>query len=56
VPDEGRKWVESTIQDAWRRHKWKIKKCNFEKFANMTERLKHRPVSIPTALKQKEKQ
>ncbi|KAF7826750.1 putative transposase [Senna tora] len=47
VPDEGEKWVESTIQDAWRRYKCKIKRLHFEKFANMTERLKHRPATIP---------
>ncbi|KAF7832345.1 ATP-dependent DNA helicase PIF1-like [Senna tora] len=47
VPDEGKKWVESTIQDAWRRYKCKIKRLHFEKFANMTERLKHRPATIP---------
>ncbi|KAF7821219.1 putative transposase [Senna tora] len=46
VPDEGKKWVESTIQDAWRRYKCKIKRLHFEKFANMTERLKHRPATI----------
>ncbi|KAF7839380.1 putative transposase [Senna tora] len=47
VPDEGKKWVESTIQDAWRRYKCKIKNLPIEKFANMTERLKHRPATIP---------
>ncbi|KAF7841699.1 putative transposase [Senna tora] len=47
VPEEGKKWVESTIQDAWRRYKCKIKRLHFEKFANMTERLKHRPATIP---------
>ncbi|KAF7832210.1 putative transposase [Senna tora] len=47
VPDEGKKWVESTIQDAWRLYKCKIKNLHFEKFANMTERLKHRPATIP---------
>ncbi|KAF7821364.1 putative transposase [Senna tora] len=47
VPDEVKKWVESTIQDAWRRYKCKIKKLHSEKFANMTERLKHRPTTIP---------
>ncbi|KAF7801040.1 putative transposase [Senna tora] len=47
VPDEGKKWVKSTIQDAWRRYKCKIKKLHFEKFANMTKRLKHRPATIP---------
>ncbi|KAF7839539.1 putative transposase [Senna tora] len=47
VPDEGKKWVESTIQDAWRRYKCKIKRLHFEKFVNMTERLKHRPATIP---------
>ncbi|KAF7821387.1 putative transposase [Senna tora] len=47
VPDEVKKWVESTIQDAWRRYKCKIKKLHFKKFANMIERLKHRPATIP---------
>ncbi|KAF7841754.1 putative transposase, Ptta/En/Spm, plant [Senna tora] len=47
VPHEGMKWVESTIQDAWRRYKCKIKKSHFQKFANMSERLKNRPPNIP---------
>ncbi|KAF7800833.1 hypothetical protein G2W53_044684 [Senna tora] len=47
VPHEGKKWVESTIQDAWRRYKCKIKKSHFQKFANMSERLKNRPPNIP---------
>ncbi|KAF7841894.1 hypothetical protein G2W53_004192 [Senna tora] len=46
VPDEGKKWVESIVQDAWRRYKCKIKKLHFEKFVHMTERLKHRPATI----------
>ncbi|KAF7841798.1 putative transposase, Ptta/En/Spm, plant [Senna tora] len=45
--DEGKKWVESIVQDAWRRYKCKIKKLHFEKFVHMTERLKHRPATIP---------
>ncbi|KAF7826629.1 hypothetical protein G2W53_017793 [Senna tora] len=49
VPHEGKKWVESTIQDAWRRYKCKIKKSHFQKFANMSERLKNRPPNIPVS-------
>ncbi|KAF7807569.1 putative transposase [Senna tora] len=47
VPHEGKKWVESTIQDSWRRYKCKIKKSHFQKFANMSERLKNCPPNIP---------
>ncbi|KAF7841914.1 hypothetical protein G2W53_004212 [Senna tora] len=45
--DEGKKWVESIVQDAWRQYKCKIKKLHFEKFVHMTERLKHHPATIP---------
>lgn len=46
---EARDWVETTVRDAWRRYKYKIKQHHFLKYPNMTERLKHRPPKVPIA-------
>nr|XP_012574330.1 uncharacterized protein LOC101509362 [Cicer arietinum] len=47
LPIEARDWVETTVRDAWRRYKHKIKKDHFLKYSNLTERLKHRPPKVP---------
>ncbi|XP_058733464.1 uncharacterized protein LOC131605084 [Vicia villosa] len=49
LPIEARNWVVTTVRDAWRRYKHKIKKNHFLKYSNMTERLKHRPPKVPEA-------
>ncbi|XP_039682816.1 uncharacterized protein [Medicago truncatula] len=46
---EARDWVKTTVRDAWRRYKHKIKKNHFLKYRNMTERLKHCPPKVPIA-------
>ncbi|XP_057449367.1 uncharacterized protein LOC130740706 [Lotus japonicus] len=49
IPDKGRKAVFSCINDAWRRHKCRIKRNYFLKYSSMKERLKHCPTTIPKA-------
>ncbi|KAI5388673.1 hypothetical protein KIW84_074370 [Lathyrus oleraceus] len=43
---EAQDWVETTVRDAWRRYKHKIKKNHFLKDSNMIERLKNRPPKV----------
>ncbi|CAI8608953.1 unnamed protein product [Vicia faba] len=47
LPVEARDWIETTVREAWRRYKHKIKKNHFLKYSNMTERLKNRPPNVP---------
>nr|XP_004515965.1 uncharacterized protein LOC101511970 [Cicer arietinum] len=47
LPIEARDWVETTVRDAWRRYKYKIKKDHFLKYSILTESLKHRPPKVP---------
>ncbi|CAI8597792.1 unnamed protein product [Vicia faba] len=49
LPVEARDWIETTVREAWRRYKHKIKKNHFLKYSNMTERLKNRPPNVPIA-------
>ncbi|CAL5205409.1 unnamed protein product [Lathyrus oleraceus] len=42
----GKKAVFSRINDAWRRHKYSIKRDHFLKYSSMKERLKNHPKSI----------
>ncbi|CAI8590663.1 unnamed protein product [Vicia faba] len=46
---EARDWIETTVREAWRLYKHKIKKNHFLKYSNMTERLKNRPPNVPIA-------
>ncbi|CAK8532492.1 unnamed protein product [Lathyrus sativus] len=46
IPERGKKAVYARINDAWRRHKYSIKKDHFLKYSNMKDRSKHRPKSI----------
>lgn len=46
IPERGKKAVFSRINDAWRRHKYSIKRDHFLKYSSMKERLKNRPNSI----------
>ncbi|CAI8595091.1 unnamed protein product [Vicia faba] len=48
-PFEARDWIETTVREAWRRYKHKIKKNHFLKYSNMTERLKNHPPNVPIA-------
>ncbi|KAL5097416.1 hypothetical protein RYX36_001743, partial [Vicia faba] len=47
LPVEARDWIETTVREAWRRYKHKIKKNYFLKYSNMTERLKNCPPNVP---------
>ncbi|CAI8602668.1 unnamed protein product [Vicia faba] len=49
LPVEARDWIETTVREAWRRYKHKIKKNHFLKYSDMTERLKNRPPNVPIA-------
>ncbi|CAI8598236.1 unnamed protein product [Vicia faba] len=52
LPVEARDWIETTVREAWRRYKHKIKKNHFLKYSNMTERLKrlkNHPPNVPIA-------
>ncbi|XP_050908841.1 uncharacterized protein LOC127122571 [Lathyrus oleraceus] len=46
ITERGKKTVFSRINDAWRRHKYSIKRDHFLKYSSMKERLKNRPKSI----------
>ncbi|XP_058748797.1 uncharacterized protein LOC131621771 [Vicia villosa] len=47
IPENGRRAVFSRINDAWRRFKKDLKKSCFLKYTTMSERLKHRPQTVP---------
>ncbi|KAJ1384154.1 putative transposase, Ptta/En/Spm, plant [Sesbania bispinosa] len=47
LPTEAKAWVDTAVRDAWRRYKHLIKKNHFDKYSNMKQRLKHRPVNVP---------
>ncbi|CAI8592939.1 unnamed protein product [Vicia faba] len=49
LPVEARDWIETTVREAWRIYKHKIKKNHFLMYSNMTERLKNRPPNVPIA-------
>ncbi|XP_058741008.1 uncharacterized protein LOC131613345 [Vicia villosa] len=47
IPEYGSRAVFSRINDAWRRFKKDLKKSCFLKYTTMSERLKHRPQTVP---------
>ncbi|XP_058754415.1 uncharacterized protein LOC131627592 [Vicia villosa] len=47
IPNNGTRAVFSRINDAWRRYKKDLKKSCFLKYTTMSERLKHRPQTVP---------
>ncbi|KAJ1380479.1 putative transposase, Ptta/En/Spm, plant [Sesbania bispinosa] len=47
LPIEAKAWIDTVVRDAWRRYKHLIKKKHFDKYSNMKQRLKHRPLNVP---------
>ncbi|KAK6777224.1 hypothetical protein RDI58_023941 [Solanum bulbocastanum] len=47
IPVEGKKWVMTTLRDAWRRHKQKIKERLFDKNSTIEDMLAKRPDDMP---------
>lgn len=47
IPDEGRKWVYSTLSVAWKLHKARVKKAYYTKYDNDEQRLENKPDRVP---------
>ncbi|KAH0746071.1 hypothetical protein KY285_007728 [Solanum tuberosum] len=47
IPVEGKKWVMTSLRDAWRRHKQKIKERYFDKNSTVEDMLAKRPDDMP---------
>ncbi|KAK6777826.1 hypothetical protein RDI58_024544 [Solanum bulbocastanum] len=47
IPVEGKKWVMTSLRDAWRRHKQKIKERFFDKNSSVEDMLAKRPDDMP---------
>ncbi|KAH0709283.1 hypothetical protein KY284_010710 [Solanum tuberosum] len=47
IPIEGKKWVMTSLRDAWRRHKQKIKERYFDKNSTVEDMLAKRPDDMP---------
>ncbi|KAH0773606.1 hypothetical protein KY290_010743 [Solanum tuberosum] len=47
IPVEGKKWVMTSLRDAWRRYKQKIKERYFDKNSTIEDMLAKRPENMP---------
>ncbi|XP_074347040.1 uncharacterized protein LOC141685860 [Apium graveolens] len=47
IPDEGRKWVYTTLSNAWKLHKARVKKAHYTKYNTDEDRLDNRPNRVP---------
>ncbi|KAL8147286.1 hypothetical protein AgCh_004851 [Apium graveolens] len=47
IPDEGRKWVYTTLSNAWKIHKARVKKAHYTKYNTDEDRLDNRPNRVP---------
>ncbi|WOH00508.1 hypothetical protein DCAR_0519873 [Daucus carota subsp. sativus] len=47
IPEDGRKWVYTTLSVAWKLHKARVKKAYYTKYDNDEERLENRPDRVP---------
>ncbi|KAL8102655.1 hypothetical protein AgCh_027252 [Apium graveolens] len=47
IPDEGRKWVYTTLSNAWKLHKARVKKVHYTKYNTDEDRLDNRPNRVP---------
>ncbi|WOG86504.1 hypothetical protein DCAR_0205715 [Daucus carota subsp. sativus] len=47
IPDEGKKWVNTTLNDSWRVYKSRVKKKYYSRFESDKKRLENKPEDIP---------
>ncbi|KAH0633026.1 hypothetical protein KY284_035812 [Solanum tuberosum] len=49
IPEIGNRWTLKTIQEAWRRRKFDLKKHHFDAYANDQIRMEKKPDDVPTS-------
>ncbi|XP_015969880.1 uncharacterized protein LOC107493291 [Arachis duranensis] len=53
LPKEGKGWVMTGVREAWKGYKTRIKGKHFERYNNIEDMLKNRPLDIPEVQFQK---